>query len=854
MHQFQVTGMSCAACSARVEKAVAAVRGVRECSVNLLTGSMSVVGEATPEVIIAAVEHAGYGATLKEKTSAAPRASEQSAPTLPDGKKEQRVLQLRLIFSLVLLAPLMYLSMFSTMWGAPLPAYLQQNPTVVALLQLLLATAVMVINQKFFVSGFMGLIHGAPNMDTLVSLGSAASYLYSLYLLVTMCEVRAAAEHLQHTLHGLYFESAAMILALITLGKLLESRAKGKTTDALRSLMDLSPKTAVLERDGQEVRVPIAEVRTGDIFVVRPGESIPVDGVILEGTAAINESALTGESVPVDKGIGDHVSAATHNQTGVLRCRAERVGEDTTIAQIIRMVSDASAGKAPIAKLADKVSGIFVPVVLSIAAVTLLAWLTVGGESLGYAMARAISVLVISCPCALGLATPVAIMVGSGMGAKHGILFKTAAALEQTGRTCVVVLDKTGTITKGEPHVTDLHPAEGRSAVELLQWAATLERSSEHPLGKAVVQEAGRRMLPIKETTDFTALSGSGLRASVAVQGSNVTLLGGRQSLIDEYLAAPLPENVLQTAQNLADQGKTPLFFAMDGTYLGMIAVADVIKPDSPWAVRALRSMGMHVVMLTGDNERTAKAIGAQVQPDEIIAGVLPQQKEEVIRRLQQRGKVAMVGDGINDAPALARADIGIAIGAGTDVAIDVADVVLVNSRLQDVVAAIALSRKTLRNIRENLFWAFFYNCIGIPLAAGAFVSVFGWELNPMFGALAMSLSSFCVVSNALRLRRFRAPTPHEIELQTADAVENLQENKENLTMNISMTIKIEGMMCPHCSGRVKKLLEALDEITLAEVSHESGTAVITATADDADALRAKCAEVITEAGYTVVG
>jgi Cu2+-exporting ATPase len=469
-------------------------------------------------------------------------------------------------------------------------------------------------------------------------------------------------------------------------------------------------------------------------------------------------------------------------------------------------------------------------------------------------MARAISVLVISCPCALGLATPVAIMVGSGMGAKHGILFKTAAALEQTGRTCVVVLDKTGTITKGEPHVTDLHPAEGRSAVELLQWAATLERSSEHPLGKAVVQEAGRRMLPIKETTDFTALSGSGLRASVAVQGSNVTLLGGRQSLIEEYLAAPLPENVLQTAQNLADQGKTPLFFAMDGTYLGMIAVADVIKPDSPWAVRALRSMGMHVVMLTGDNERTAKAIGAQVQPDEIIAGVLPQQKEEVIRRLQQRGKVAMVGDGINDAPALARADIGIAIGAGTDVAIDVADVVLVNSRLQDVVAAIALSRKTLRNIRENLFWAFFYNCIGIPLAAGAFVSVFGWELNPMFGALAMSLSSFCVVSNALRLRRFRAPTPPEIELQTADAVENLQENKENLTMNISMTIKIEGMMCPHCSGRVKKLLEALDEITLAEVSHESGTAVITATADDADALRAKCAEVITEAGYTVVG
>ena len=865
MQQFQVTGMSCAACSARVEKAVAAVGGVSACSVNLLTGSMSVEGNATAEAVIAAVEKAGYGAQIKGAAASsdgasaclergAASASNAAAPQLPDTRRERKLLLARLLASLALLVPLMYLSMLSTMLGAPLPAYLQRNPTVIALLQLLLTTAVMVINQKFFISGCKGLIHRAPNMDTLVSLGAAASYLYSVCLLATMCESGVPAEHLHHTLHGLYFESAAMILALITLGKLLESRAKGKTTDALRALMDLSPKTAVVERDGNEVRVPVAQVRIGEIFIVRPGESIPVDGVILEGSTAINESALTGESVPVDKGCGDAVSAATLNQSGFLRCRAERVGEDTTIAQIIRMVSDASAGKAPIAKLADRVSGVFVPVVLGIAALTLVAWLAIGQQSVGYAMARAISVLVISCPCALGLATPVAIMVGSGMGAKHGILFKTAAALEHTGRVKVVVLDKTGTITKGTPHATDLRPASGYSETELLLWAASLEQSSEHPLGRAVVQEAARRALPLRETTDFAALSGSGLRAKIAEQGREQTLVGGRRTLIEESLGQELPQNVQEMARKLADQGKTPLFFAKGDAYLGMIAVADVIKEDSAWAIRTLRGMGLHVVMLTGDNERTANAIAAQVQPDETIAGVFPQQKEETIRRLQTRGKVAMVGDGINDAPAMARADIGIAIGAGTDVAIDVADVVLVNSRLQDVVAAIRLSRTTLRNIRQNLFWAFFYNCIGIPLAAGAFVGAFGWELNPMFGALAMSLSSVCVVSNALRLRRFRAPAPQDFELQTATAAEKLTTQKENLPMETCFTINVEGMMCPHCSGRVKKVLEALEEITLAQVSHESGTAVVTATTKDADALRSRCVSLIEEAGYKVVG
>ena len=862
MKQFQVTGMSCAACSARVEKAVRAVEGVSECSVNLLTGSMSVDGDVSIEAIISAVERAGYGAQSKEAavpalSGASPEkdsSMQADSRALPDGKHEQKVLLTRLWVSLALLLPLMYLSMFSTMFGAPLPAYLHKNPTVIALLQMLLATAVMVVNQNFFINGCRGLIHRAPNMDTLVSLGSAASYFYSLYLLATMCEIGADAEQLHQTLHGLYFESAAMILALITLGKLLESRAKGKTTDALRSLMDLSPKTAVVERDGQQKRVPIVEVRCEDIFIVHPGESIPVDGIILEGSAAINEAALTGESVPVDKTVGDFVSAATLNQSGVLRCRAERVGEDTTIAQIIRMVSDASAGKAPIAKLADRVSGVFVPTVLGIAALTLALWLTVGQESLGYAMARAISVLVISCPCALGLATPVAIMVGSGAGAKKGILFKTAAALEHAGRVNVVVFDKTGTITQGEPHVTDLHPASGHSETELLLWAATLEQHSEHPLGKAIMREAERWALQYRETTDFAVLSGNGLRAKAQVDEQEITLLGGKQAWMEEQLGASLPQEALERAQALADQGKTPLFFAKCGQYLGMIAVADVIKADSPWAIRTLRGMGMHVVMLTGDNERTAQAVGTLVQPDEIIAGVLPQQKEEVIRRLQQRGKVAMVGDGINDAPALARADTSIAIGAGTDVAIDVADVVLVNSRLQDVVSAIALSRATLRNIRQNLFWAFFYNCVGIPLAAGVFIGAFGWELNPMFGALAMSLSSFCVVSNALRLGRFRAPTPQESDLYTASAVENLQINKENISMNVSLTIKIEGMMCPHCSGRVKKVLEALEEITVAEVSHESGTAQITAITDDADALRARCEALIVEAGYTVVG
>ena len=849
MKQFQVSGMSCAACSARVEKAVRTVTGVSECSVNLLTGVMCVEGDASVSAVVAAVEAAGYGAR-EQGGHAAPN---EKTSHFPGGAQEQSALATRLWLSLALLVPLMYLSMFSTMLGAPLPAFLLQNPTIVALLQLLLATAVMVINQNFFINGCKGLIHGAPNMDTLVSLGSAASYFYSVYLLTTMCVHGVDMQQLHQTLHGLYFEAAAMILALITLGKLLESRAKGKTTDALRALMDLTPQTAVVERDGRQVRIPVGEVRRDDVFVVHPGESIPVDGVILEGNAAVNEAALTGESVPVDKAPGDFVSAATLNQSGFLRCRAERVGEDTTFAQIIRMVSDASAGKAPIAKLADRVSGVFVPVVLGIAVVTLLAWLTIGAQSFGYAMARAISVLVISCPCALGLATPVAIMVGSGVGAKRGLLFKTAAALEHTGRVKVVVFDKTGTITQGTPHLTDLYPAAGHREAELLLWAATLEQYSEHPLGRAVLQEAERRAMPLREATEFAALSGSGLRAKIVDEGGEQPLIGGRRALIEEHLGHELPPEVQEQAQVLADQGKTPLFFAKGDAYLGMIAVADVVKADSAWAIRTLRGMGLYVVMLTGDNERTAQAIGAQVQPDEIVAGVMPQQKEEVIRRLQARGKVAMVGDGINDAPALARADIGIAIGAGTDVAIDVADVVLIKSRLRDVVGAISLSRATLRNIRQNLFWAFFYNCIGIPLAAGAFVSAFGWELNPMFGALAMSLSSFCVVTNALRLGRFRAPAPQESDLLTAAAAENLQISQEEISMNVSMTIRIEGMMCPHCSGRVKKVLEALEEVAQAEVSHESGTAVITATTNDVDALRANCVQQITQAGYTVL-
>ena len=812
MEHYTVTGMSCAACSARVEKAVSAVPGVTSCSVSLLTNSMGVEGSATPDAVISAVQAAGYGASLKGAAQSVPSIAEQE-DTLAD--HETPVLKRRLIASLGFLIVLMYFSMGHMMWGWPLPSFLDGNHVAMGLIQMLLTIAVMVINQKFFINGFKSLFHGAPNMDTLVALGATASFGYSTYALFAMtgAQVRGDAAAVMSYMHEFYFESAAMILALITVGKMLEARSKGKTTDALKSLMKLAPQTATLLRNGQEVTVPIAQVKRGDVFVVRPGENIPVDGVILEGESAVNESALTGESIPVDKAVGDSVSAATTNQSGFLRCEATRVGEDTTLSQIIKMVSDAAATKAPIAKVADRVSGVFVPTVITIAVITIAVWLLCG-KPIAFALARGISVLVISCPCALGLATPVAIMVGNGLGAKNGILFKTAVSLEETGKTEIVALDKTGTITKGEPRVTDVLPADGLTESALLSLAAALEQRSEHPLARAVMLRAEEDKLSVSEVSDFRALPGNGLTATL----NDEELLGGSLSFISTK--ADVPQALRDKAEALAEEGKTPLLFARGGKLAGVIAVADVIKEDSPAAIAALRNMGIHVVMLTGDNEKTARAIGRQAGVDEVIAGVLPEGKESVIRRLQKQGKVAMVGDGINDAPALTRADIGIAIGAGTDVAIDAADVVLMKSQLSDVPAAIRLSRATLRNIHENLFWAFFYNVIGIPLAAGVWIPIFGWTLNPMFGAAAMSLSSFCVVSNALRLNLFKLHDAGK------DKKIKKKHHKEETTME--KTMKIEGMMCGHCEAAVKKALEAVDGVASAEVSHTSGTAVVT--------------------------
>ena len=812
MEHYTVTGMSCAACSARVEKAVSAIPGVTSCSVSLLTNSMGVEGSATPDAVISAVQAAGYGASLKGAAQSVPSIAEQE-DALAD--HETPVLKRRLIASLGFLIVLMYFSMGHMMWGWPLPSFFDGNHVAMGLIQMLLTIAVMVINQKFFINGFKSLFHGAPNMDTLVALGATASFGYSTYALFAMtgAQVRGDAAAVMSYMHEFYFESAAMILALITVGKMLEARSKGKTTDALKSLMKLAPQTATLLRNGQEVTVPIAQVKRGDVFVVRPGENIPVDGVILEGESAVNESALTGESIPVDKAVGDSVSAATTNQSGFLRCEATRVGEDTTLSQIIKMVSDAAATKAPIAKVADRVSGVFVPTVITIAVITTAVWLLCG-KPIGFALARGISVLVISCPCALGLATPVAIMVGNGLGAKNGILFKTAVSLEETGKTEIVALDKTGTITKGEPRVTDVLPADGLTESALLALAAALEQRSEHPLARAVMLRAEEDKLSVSEVSDFRALPGNGLTATL----NDEELLGGSLSFISTK--ADVPQALRDKAEALAEEGKTPLLFARGGKLAGVIAVADVIKEDSPAAIAALRNMGIHVVMLTGDNEKTARAIGRQAGVDEVIAGVLPEGKESVIRSLQKQGKVAMVGDGINDAPALTRADIGIAIGAGTDVAIDAADVVLMKSQLSDVPAAIRLSRATLRNIHENLFWAFFYNVIGIPLAAGVWIPIFGWTLNPMFGAAAMSLSSFCVVSNALRLNLFKLHDAGK------DKKIKKKHHKEETTME--KTMKIEGMMCGHCEAAVKKALEAVDGVASAEVSHTSGTAVVT--------------------------
>ena len=840
MEQYNVTGMSCAACSARVEKAVKKVPGVTSCSVSLLTNSMGVEGTASPAAILSAVQEAGYGASPKNASSS--KASGASADLDALADRETPKLKRRLIASLGFLLVLMYFSMGHMMWGWPLPHWFDGNHVAMGLVQLLLAGIVMIINQKFFINGFKGLIHGAPNMDTLVALGSMASFVWSTYALfaMTRAQVDGNDELVMHYMMEFYFESAAMILTLITVGKMLEARSKGKTTDALKSLMKLAPKTATLVRDGAEVTVAIADVQKGDVFVVRPGENIPVDGVVLEGTSAVNESALTGESIPVDKAVGDKVSAATTNQSGFLRCEATRVGEDTTLAQIIKMVSDAAATKAPIAKIADTVSGFFVPAVISIAVVTTIVWLLLGHE-LGYALARGISVLVISCPCALGLATPVAIMVGNGLGAKNGILFKTAASLEAAGRAQIVALDKTGTITEGAPRVTDLLPAEGVSETELLTLAAALESRSEHPLAKAVLADAEVKAITPPEVTDFAALPGNGLAAKL----DGMDIYAGNAAFIQTKLT--LPAALAQQAEKLASEGKTPLFFGGAGRLLGVIAVADTIKEDSPEAIRQLQNMGIRVVMLTGDNQRTADAIGRQAGVDEVIAGVLPDGKEAVIRQLQASGKVAMVGDGINDAPALTRADTGIAIGAGTDVAIDAADVVLMNSKLSDVPAAIRLSRATLRNIHENLFWAFIYNIIGIPLAAGLFIP-FGLTLNPMFGAAAMSLSSFCVVSNALRLNLFDLHSTrhdHKTASPAAAPVQSAAENNkksdaeapevktEDHTMK--KTLKVEGMMCGHCEARVKKALEALPEVDEAVVSHEAGTAIVTLNAEVAD-------------------
>ena len=855
MRDFSVGGMSCAACSARVEKAVRGLEGVSHCDVNLLTNSMKVDGEASNDVIIEAVQKAGYTASVMQKSDGAKAAEQPGKAQLDFGAAERKTLVARLVASLVFLAALMYLSMFGIMWGAPLPQYLHQNPAVVALIELLLCAAVMVINQKFFISGCKSLLHGAPNMDTLVSLGSAASFGYSVYLTLRICESAIASDvHAAHALlHGLYFESAAMILALITLGKLLESLAKGRTTNAIRALMDLSPKTATVERNGEVVTVPVGEVKVSDIFLVKPGESIPVDGVIIEGESCVDQSALTGESVPVDKASGDRVSAATVNQTGFLRCRAVHVGEDMTISQIIRMVSDAAATKAPIAKLADRVAGVFVPVVTGIALVTLLGWLLFSDRGLGFAIARAISVLVISCPCALGLATPVAIMVGNGVGAKHGVLFKHAVALEMAGKIDIVAIDKTGTLTKGEPTVTDLFPADGISPQELVTLAASLEQHSEHPLALAVLKQSQKMGLACREVRGFSALFGAGVRAQLADGEMERTLHGGKSELIEAQLGTPLPREAMEWAQARAEQGKTPLHFAMDTRYLGCIAVADVLKEDSADAIKALKHLHIRTVMLTGDQEKTARAIGDLAGVDAIVSDVLPQGKEEVIRSLQREGRVAMIGDGINDAPALTRADVGMAIGAGTDVAIEAADVVLMGHSLYDAVNAIRLGRATLRTIRQNLFWAFFYNCIGIPLASGVFIGSLGWEMDPMFGAAAMSLSSLFVVTNALRLNRFRGT--HRKAVAAVQQKETMQEvmQKEEMSMEVTFTIKVEGMMCPHCSGRVKKVLEALDGVTEAQVSHEAGTAIVRVSSDDVDALRALCCREITDAGYTVL-
>ena len=836
MEQYNVTGMSCAACSARVEKAVSKVPGVTACSVSLLTNSMGVEGTASPDAIVRAVEEAGYGASPKQAAGAAP-ASDAGAALDALADHETPRLKRRLIASLGFLLVLMYFSMGHMMWGWPLPAWFEGNHVAVALVQMLLAVAVMVINQKFFVSGFKSLAHGAPNMDTLVALGSSASFVWSTYAVFVMTDAQLHGDgaRVMEYMMELYFESAAMILTLITVGKMLEARSKGRTTDALKSLMKLAPQTATLLRDGSEVTVPIGQVRRGDQFVVRPGENIPVDGLVLEGASAVNESALTGESIPVDKAPGDAVSAATVNQSGFLRCEATRVGEDTTLSQIIRMVSDAAATKAPIAKIADRVSGVFVPAVIAIAVVTTAAWLLLGRD-LAFALARGISVLVISCPCALGLATPVAIMVGNGLGAKNGILFKTAASLEAAGRTQIVALDKTGTITRGEPEVTDLLPAEGVTEGELLTLAAALEQKSEHPLARAVLAYAAARQLDPPEVTDFAALPGNGLTAKLAGR----SVYAGSLSFIQTQ--APVPAALAGQAQALAEQGKTPLFFGGEGRLLGVIAVADTIKEDSPDAIRQLQAMGIRVVMLTGDNQRTAEAIGRQAGVDQVIAGVLPDGKESVIRALSEKGKVAMVGDGINDAPALTRADTGIAIGAGTDVAIDAADVVLMNSRLSDVPAAIRLSRATLRNIHENLFWAFIYNVIGIPLAAGLLIPL-GLTLNPMFGAAAMSLSSFCVVSNALRLNLFqlhsaakdKAIRPVELPPAPAPAPAACPIVNQTEVTAMKKTIKIEGMMCGHCEATVKKALEALPQVDAAQVSHTAGTAVVTLNAGVAD-------------------
>ena len=828
MEQYSVTGMSCAACSARVEKAVSKVPGVTACSVSLLTNSMGVEGTASPQEIIQAVERAGYGASQKGGEAKPPTTAE-AEDALVD--HETPILKRRLIASLIFLVMLMYFSMGHMMWGWPLPSFYEGNHVAMGLTQMLLTIIVMVINQKFFISGFTSLLHRAPNMDTLVALGATAAFGYSTYALFAMTAAQVAGDlaGVMKYMMDFYFESAAMILTLITVGKMLEARAKGKTTDALKGLMKLAPKTATLLRDGQEVKVPIEQVQSGDIFVVRPGENIPVDGVVEEGSSAVNESALTGESIPVDKEAGDSVSAATLNQSGFLRCRATRVGEDTTLSQIIQMVSDAAATKAPIAKIADKVSGVFVPVVITIAVVTTAVWLLLGHD-VGFSLARGISVLVISCPCALGLATPVAIMVGNGMGAKNGILFKNAVSLENAGRTQIVALDKTGTITAGEPKVTDILPASDVKEKDLLYLAVSLEQKSEHPLARAILQCGEEKQITPGEATDFQALAGNGLVASC----KGKMLYGGNYAFISRKLT--VPKQLQEAAENLAQAGKTPLFFAQGKQLLGIIAVADVIKEDSPQAIQELRNMGIQVVMLTGDNERTAQTIAKQAGVDHVVAGVLPDGKEAVIRKLKEYGKVAMVGDGINDAPALTRADLGIAIGAGTDVAIDAADVVLMKSRLSDVPAAIRLSRVTLRNIHQNLFWAFIYNAIGIPLAAGVFIPL-GLTLNPMFGAAAMSLSSFCVVTNALRLNLFKLHDASRdkkrdlvsISLETA----KIQPKKEQEIMEKTLTI--EGMMCTHCEARVKKALEALENVTQAQVSHEKGTAVVTLSADVPD-------------------